>query len=239
MKDNTQRDSIVEAIGLSRRFGKCYAVKEASFVVHAGEVFGFLGEQGAGKTTLLGLLLGLLWPTAGMVRIFGEAVTPGHTAPLRHVGSTIGMPSLLSPFSVRDHFLLLAHLYPDIAQTRIDELLELVGLQQDAHQKVRYLSAAQKQRLLFGLALFHSPKLLILDEPTLYLESAGKQEFRQLLQRLARQGITIILGGHLPQEMARLCDRIAMLQKGHIVAQGTISELQQKGLLPISDFEEG
>lgn len=219
--------AVLRIEGLSKRFGPIAAVDRVSFEVHRGEVFGFLGPNGAGKTTTLGMALGLVAPTEGRIELLGQSVQPGQTKALRKVGSLLGAPALYPHLSALRHLELLANLEGAATRQRIGAVLEQVGLSKAAKRNTGSYSTGMKQRLGIAMALLASPELLVLDEPTNGMDPAGMKEIRELLQRLAQQGITVILSSHILSEVEQICDRIAVIHKGRIVAQGHVRELTQ------------
>ena len=219
---------VLQTDHLKKHFGSVRAVEDISLQVRRGEIFGFLGPNGSGKTTTISMILGLTYPTSGLVKVFGQWVTPGHNRVLRRVGMMVGEPCLMLSFSARQNLQFMAQLYPDLPAHRIDEVLEIVGLQADARRIARKFSTGMKQRLELAIALLNKPDLLILDEPTNGLDPAGMHEVRTLLRTLADQGTTIFLSSHLLHEMELVCDRVAVLQKGRVVAQGTVTDLLSK-----------
>lgn len=216
---------VLQAQHLKKYYRKVRAVEDVSFEVRRGEIFGFLGPNGAGKTTTIGMALGLIYPTAGQVTLFGEHVTPMHNTALRRVGTLMGTPSLMQSISIRRHLSMLARLYPTVTPQRIDEVLEIVGLQSAANRAARKLSTGMKQRLGLALALLPSPELLILDEPTNGMDPAGMNEMRTLLRDLAAQGTTIMLSSHLLHEIEQICQRVAIIRQGQVVAEGEVASL--------------
>lgn len=216
---------ILQTFDLSKRYGDVTAVDHVNLTVQPGEIFGFLGPNGAGKTTTIGMALGLVAATDGRVEIFGEVVSPRQTAALRRVGALVGAPTLLPYLSGWSNLRLLARLFPGIDDRRITETLEIVGMRAAAHRATGAYSTGMKQRLGLAAALLHRPSLLILDEPTNGLDPAGMREIRQLLQSLVEEGITVFLSSHLLNEVEQICDRIAVLNQGRIVAQGRVDEL--------------
>ncbi len=224
-----EKPSVLHTSHLKKNFGPVLAVRDVSLDVQAGEIFGFLGSNGAGKTTTIGMLLGLTHATSGEIAIFGEPITPQHNAVLRRVGTTVGSPALMQSFSATQNLRFLASLYPEIpTHQRIGEVLEVVGLHEIGKRPVRTFSTGMKQRLALALALFNKPELLILDEPTNGMDPSGIQEIRLLLRSLAEQGTTIFLSSHMLHEMELLCDRVAVIQKGEIIAQGSVADLLPK-----------
>lgn len=220
-----QTDFALKTHHLKKYFGPIHAVEEVSLCVRPGQVYGFLGPNGAGKTTTIGMILGLLHPTSGSVALFGEPVTPAQTRPLRRVGSLVGAPALVPYLSARQNLELLARLIPDLPAGRIEETLERVGLKEAASRKSGQFSTGMKQRLGLGMSLLHGPELLILDEPTNGMDPAGMREIRTLLRELAGKGVTIFLSSHLLHEVEQVCDRVAVLKRGLIVAEGEVKDL--------------
>jgi len=216
---------ILQTTDLKKYFGSVHAVDGVSLDIQRGEVFGFLGPNGAGKTTTIGMVLGLLRPTAGKIRLFEQPLSPAQNAPLRRVGALVGSPSVVPYLSARDNLDLLARLHPGTKESRIDEILEQVGLMEAARRKAGKFSSGMKQRLGLAMALLNKPELLILDEPTNGMDPAGMREIRILLRSLVDQGVTVFLSSHLLHEVEQVCDRVAVLNKGKIVAQGAVNEL--------------
>ena len=221
-------DPVLRAQNLSKKFGAVAAVVDVSLVVRRGEIFGFLGPNGAGKTTTISMLLGLTHPSGGTVEILGERVTPSQTAVLHQVGTLVGDPALLMPFTARQNLRSLAYLYPEISDRRIDTILEEVGLSEAADRPARTLSTGMKQRLGLALALVTEPKLLILDEPANGLDPAGIHELRTLFRSLADKGVTIFLSSHQLHEVELICGRVAVVNRGSLVAEGTVAELTKR-----------
>jgi ABC-2 type transport system ATP-binding protein len=214
---------------LTKRYGRTTVVDEVDITAFEGEVFGFLGPNGAGKTTTLGMALGLVHPTSGEVRIFGKRVAPDRVEALREVGALLGAPACVPYLSAWDNLDLVRRLAPGVNRQRIAEILELVGLADAARRKAGKFSTGMKQRLGLALALLHRPRFVVLDEPTNGLDPAGMREIRALLRALVEQGTTVLLSSHLLYEVQQVCDRIAVLNKGCIVAQGCVQELLNAG----------
>ena len=214
----------LEVRGLTKRFGSFTAARDVSFRVYRGDVFGFLGPNGAGKSTTIGMLLGLIKPTAGEIRMFGQP-PERHDEALANVGGIIEAPAFYPYLSGRDNLRALAHLRPGTTRQRIDEVLELVGLSEAATKKFGQYSLGMKQRLGIAWTLLHDPDLLILDEPTNGLDPAGMLEVRHLILRLAEQGKTIFISSHLLHEIEQVCDRVAVIRRGEVVAEGAVDEL--------------
>jgi len=228
------RETVIRLRHLTKDYGSLRAVDDLNLEVYSGECFGFLGPNGAGKTTTIGMMLGLVHPTAGSVEILGQPVTPGRTEALRKVGALVGTPGFYPYLSARQHLRLLARMYDQVTSTRVDDVLTLVGLAADADRPVGTYSTGMKQRLGLAAALLHEPPLLILDEPTNGLDPLGMAEIRVLLRRLVDQGTTVFLSSHLLHEVEQICDRVAILHQGRLLALGAVSELLQES----RDLEE-
>jgi ABC-type multidrug transport system ATPase subunit len=218
-------DIILQTSNLTKLYGKLKVVDSVNITAYQGEVFGFLGPNGAGKTTTLGMALGLIHPTQGEVSVLGERVTPNHTHALKNVGALLGAPAFVPYLSAWDNIALVARLTPGVDKKRISDIFERVGLSAAAHRKVGKFSTGMKQRVGLAMALVHQPRFVILDEPTNGLDPAGMREIRQLVRSLAENGTSVLLSSHLLNEVQQVCDRIAVLNKGRVVAQGRVDDL--------------
>lgn len=216
---------VLQTTNLTKTFGKLKAVDSVNIIAYEGEVFGFLGPNGAGKTTTLGMALGLIHPSAGEVTVLGERVTPNNTRVLRNVGALLGAPAFVPYLSAWDNIELVSRLTPGVDKKRINEVIDLVGLTDSAKRKVGKFSTGMKQRVGLAMALVHRPRFVILDEPTNGLDPAGMREIRQLLRTLAGNGTSVLLSSHLLYEVQQVCDRIAVLNWGRVVAQGRVEDL--------------
>jgi ABC-type multidrug transport system ATPase subunit len=217
---------IVRTNQLTKKFGSIQALDRVSLQVRYGEIYGFLGPNGAGKTTAIGIMLGLIHATSGTVEILNQEVKPNRTFVLQRVGSIMGSPSFVPYLSGKDNIKILAKLHPEVTPKRIDTVLEQVGLVGAAHRKAKAYSSGMKQRLALAGALLHEPELLILDEPTNGLDPSGMREVRLLLRTLANEGVTVLLSSHLLHEVEQICDRVAVLNHGKVVAEGAVSDLR-------------
>ncbi len=216
----------VEARGLVKRYGDIVAVDHVDLTVQSGDVYGYLGPNGAGKTTSLRMLLGLIRPDEGAVRLFGrEPLTDGARA-LDGVAGFVEEPRFYPYLSGRKNLELLAAYDGGVAGDRIDSVLESVELSERAGDKVRGYSHGMRQRLGIAAALLRDPKLLLLDEPTTGLDPAGIRDMRDLVRRLAQEGMTIVLSSHILAEVEALCDRVGILRRGRVVFEGSLSELR-------------
>ena len=214
----------VEARGLVKRYGEIVAVDHVDLTVERGDVFGYLGPNGAGKTTSLRMMLGLIRPTAGSVRLFGRDPQLGVEA-LDGVAGFVEGPRFYPYLSGRKNLRLLADLDGDTPLSRIDEVLDVVELRERAKDKVGGYSHGMRQRLGIAAALLRDPQLLLLDEPTTGLDPAGMRDMRQLVKRLAADGITILLSSHLLAEVEELCNRVAIIRRGAVIYEGRLDEL--------------
>lgn len=218
-----EQEPVVEIRGLSKRYGsKTLAVKKLSLTVYKGEIYGFLGPNGAGKTTTLRMLLGLIKPTSGWARLLGEEL--GSEAGLARVGALVESPTLYPYLSARDNLKALGRYSGGVSKGGIEEILKQVGLEKRARDKFKSYSLGMKQRLGVAAALLEDPELLILDEPTNGLDPKGVVEMRDFIVSLGKER-TVLLSSHALNEVQRICDRVGVIQRGTLVAEGTIEEL--------------
>ena len=214
---------VVQVQNLVKRFGHLTAVDDVSFQVNRGEIFGLLGENGAGKTTTIEMLEGFQRPDKGTVLVLGES--PQHAR--REWRDQIGVVLQESDFdplhSVKETLSLFASFFS--GPRSVDETLALVGLTDKANERVGRLSGGQKRRIDVALGIVGRPKLLFLDEPTTGFDPVARREFWQVIEGLRESGTSIILTTHYMEEAERLCDRLAIMAKGQIVAEGTSSAL--------------
>jgi ABC-2 type transport system ATP-binding protein len=219
----------VEARGLVKRYGEIAAVDEVDLTVRAGDVYGFLGPNGAGKTTTLRILLGLIRPSGGAVRLFGrDPVIEGARA-LEGVAGFVEAPRFYPYLSGGKNLEMMAALDGGGAAGRIPEVLDLVELTDRAKDRVGGYSHGMRQRLGIAASLLRAPRLLILDEPATGLDPAGMRDMRELIRRLADGGMTVLLSSHLLVEVEELCDRLAIIRSGRIVYEGALADLRRTG----------
>ena len=229
----------IEARGLSRSFGTVRAVDGLDLTVPAGSTYGFLGPNGSGKTTTIRLILGLIRPAAGTVRLLGRPLAPD-PALFARVGALVERPAFYGGLSALDNlrvFAATAGMSASLAAARIAEVLDLVELTEAAGRSVGGYSTGMRQRLAIGLALLRRPELVILDEPTAGLDPAGVVAVRDLISRLSREGTTVFLSSHVLPEVEQLCDRLAVLHRGRLVAEGATTELLGAGAGLLVRFE--
>jgi ABC-2 type transport system ATP-binding protein len=192
--------------------------------VEAGQVHGFLGPNGSGKTTTLRTLLGLITANAGQMHLLGQPVPEALPKVAGQVGAIVESPQFFPNFSARDTLSLLATAGA-VPKPRVDAVLELVGLRDRAKDKVKTYSLGMKQRLAVASALLKEPKLLILDEPANGLDPAGIREMRDLMRRLASEGMTVVLSSHILGEVQQICDSVTIISLGRRVAAGPVAEV--------------
>jgi len=210
---------------VSKRYGRHVALAKVTVKVGEREILGIIGPNGAGKTTLLRILLGLIRPTSGTAKLFGlDPLVDGIRA-LDGVAGFVEGPRFYSYLSGRKNLELLADYDGDGARSRIEGVLELVELRDRAKDRVGGYSHGMRQRLGIAASLLRQPRLLLLDEPTTGLDPAGMRDMRDLVRRLAGEGITILLSSHLLNEVEELCNRVAIIRKGSIVYEGPLQEL--------------
>ena len=200
-------------------------MRALDLTVPSGAVYGFLGPNGAGKTTTIRLLLGLLQPQAGSIALFGEALTPYRRGALAKVGALVESPSLYGHLSGRENLEVTRRLM-DLPRTRIEIVLDRVGLLADGDRRVRDYSLGMRQRLAIALALLGEPRLLILDEPGNGLDPSGILDMRQLLRGLAAEGLTVFVSSHLLSEVEQVASHVGVLRAGSLCFEGRLDELR-------------
>jgi ABC-2 type transport system ATP-binding protein len=215
----------VAVSGLVKRYGHILAVDHVDLNVHVGDIYGFLGPNGAGKTTAMRVMLGLLRPDAGSVRLFGRDPLHDMPAALEGVAGFVEAPRFYAYLTGRKNLELLAAFDGGDARGRIDGVLEIVELSDRAGDRVGGYSQGMRQRLGLAASLLRDPKLLILDEPTNGLDPGGIRDMRDLIKRLADQGMTVFLSSHLLAEVEELCTRVAIIRSGAIVYEGALADL--------------
>jgi len=218
----------IEIRGLVKRYGEITAVDDVDLTVNSGDVFGYLGPNGAGKTTSLRMMLGLIRPTAGSVRLFGRDPQISVTA-LEGVAGFVEAPSFYPYLSGLDNLKLCQALDGrDNGKATIDEVLEIVELRDRAKDKVKGYSHGMRQRLGIASALLRSPRLLLLDEPATGLDPAGMRDMRMLIRDLGERGITVLLSSHQMNEVEELCNRVAIIRSGRVAYEGSLAELRSR-----------
>ena len=240
--------TVIEVEGLRKEYrrvrgGRTLAVDGLDMHVPEGGVFGFLGPNGAGKTTTIRCLLGLVRPTAGRCTLLSADVYAALASVIGRVGAIVETPALYPRFSGRLNLELLGRLH-GIGRRAVDAVLDQVGLADRAGDQVRTYSLGMKQRLGIAAALLKDPELLILDEPANGLDPAGIKEVRDLVRRLGREGRTVFVSSHQLAEVQQMCDRVAILSRGRLVATGRVAEVLSRGrrevlIVKLRELEEG
>ena len=222
-------DVVIEAESLTKRFGSRVALDNVNLAVPRGTAFGFLGPNGAGKTTLIRMLLGLTRPNAGAMRLLGFELPAQRGAALARTGAIVEEPRFHGFLTGRENLRIVAAVRGQAAYERIDGALHRVGLAERADERVKRYSLGMRQRLGVARCLLADPELLILDEPANGLDPAGIHEFREMIRRFVGEGRTVFLSSHLLDEVERICDHVAIVDRGKIVTSGPIAELARGG----------
>jgi ABC-2 type transport system ATP-binding protein len=217
----------IETRDLTKVYGKhTRAVDRLNLTVRKGEVYGFLGPNGAGKTTTLRMLLGLIHATSGTARVLGRA--PGDPQSLVRVGAMVEEPGFYPYLSGRDNLRVLAR-FAGLPEDAIKAVLDMVDLRDRAGNRFKTYSQGMRQRLGVAAALLKDPDLLILDEPTNGLDPAGVADMRSLIRRLGSGDRTVLLSSHMLGEVQQVCDRVGVISRGELIAEGAVDELRGRG----------
>ena len=218
--------TVLETQSLTKQYGRRVVVEQLSLLVERGEIFGFLGQNGAGKSTTIRMLLGLVRPTSGRVRLLGYDMSKHRLSALARVGAIIDTPAFYDNLSGWRNLSMFADMSGGAPRQRIDAVLESVGLRERARDPVRVYSHGMRQRLGIAQALLPDPEFIILDEPTDGLDPQGISEMRFLIRRLVDEfGLTVMLSSHLLNEVEQLCNRIAIIDSGRLLYQGSLENL--------------
>ncbi|MBP1930708.1 ABC transporter ATP-binding protein [Ammoniphilus resinae] len=219
-------EEILVVENLSKTIKRKEIVKELSFSLRAGEVFGFLGPNGAGKTTTIRMLVGLIKPTSGSIKICGYNLATHFKEALNCLGCIVENPELYPYLSGMENLQHFARMLDHVTKERILEVVEMVGLENRVHDLVKTYSLGMRQRLGIAQALLGNPKLLILDEPTNGLDPAGIREMREFIRQLAKtNGLSVLVSSHLLSEVQLLCDRVGIISKGELLHVASVEQL--------------
>jgi ABC-2 type transport system ATP-binding protein len=219
---------VLSCSGLVRRFGDFTAVDDVSFHIGAGETYGLLGPNGAGKTTTISIVAGILAADAGSVSVAGEPMHPSAMAAKRQLGLVPQELAVYPDLTARENLRFFARiqgLAGEGRSARVDEVLEVIGLEERADDRVAEFSGGMKRRLNIGVGLLHRPHLLILDEPTVGVDPQSRNAILDAVEVLAGEGMGVLYTTHYMEEAERLCDRIGIVDRGRLIAEGTTADL--------------
>ena len=239
----TEEDKVIEVRGLTKDFKDSRAVDSLSVNVYRGDVFGFLGPNGAGKSTTIRMLLTLIRPKEGSIKIFGKSLMENRNDILKDIGAIIENPAFYNYLSAYKNLEILSRMSGrEISSNKIMETLETVGLKERSASKVKTYSHGMKQRLGIAQALLHDPELIILDEPTTGLDPQGMKEIRDLINYLCKEkNKTIFLSSHILSEVEQVANRMIIINKGKTVVEGNVQELldsaEMKVTIEVDDVE--
>ena len=233
--------TLIQTQALSKRYGDKLAVNNVSLEVQAGEVFGFLGPNGAGKTTTIKMIVGLLQPTSGTIRVTGYDVQTQPLLAKASSGYVPDTPNLYGKLTGRELLRFVGDLYSldrqRLAQ-RSEELLRVLDLTEAADQTIDSYSHGMQQKASLAAALMHDPKVLVLDEPTVGLDPKSARLIKDILRQMADRGTAVFLSTHILEIAERMCDRIGIIDKGALVAVGTMTELRAFGKAGETSLED-
>lgn len=229
-------ENVIEISGLTKHFKDVLAVDKLDINVFKGDVFGFLGPNGAGKSTTIRMILSLISPSSGSIKIFGKSLIKHRKEILSNVGAIVEKPDFYTYLSARKNLEILAKISgKEVSQKRIMELLELVGLKDRASSKIKTYSHGMKQRLGIAQALLHDPELVVLDEPTTGLDPHGMKEIRDLIIRLSKdENKTIFLSSHILSEIELVANRMIIINKGRKIVEGEVNKLLNSNILKVT-----
>ena len=229
---------MIKLINLTKKYGKFTAVNGINLEVRSGEVFGFLGPNGAGKTTTIKMMAGLLQPTGGSVQINGFDVQKEPLKAKFITGFIPDRPFLYEKLTATEFMHFVASLYEmKDPNKRIAELLELFGLPEWKDELIENFSHGMKQRLVMASALLHDPKVLVVDEPMVGLDPRGARLVKDLFRDLASKGVTVFMSTHTLEIVEAMCTRVAIINKGEIIAEGSVEDLGRMARMPESHLE--
>ncbi|WP_217587349.1 ABC transporter ATP-binding protein [Lentibacillus saliphilus] len=225
----------MELSNVNKTIGSKKIIKDLSFTINKGEVFGFIGPNGAGKTTTIRMMVGLMKITNGDVRILGKSIKTDYKDAVREVGAIVENPELypfMSGWQNLKHF---ARMMPGITNERIMDVVKLLGMEKPIKEKVGRYSLGMRQRLGIAQALLHNPSVLILDEPTNGLDPAGIREIRKYIRKLAEEeNVAVIISSHLLSEIELMCDRIGIIKNGELITTEYVHDTEDENLKQFS-----
>jgi ABC-2 type transport system ATP-binding protein len=224
-RSSASPDDVLTIRGLTKRFGSVLAVDHLDMDIRRGQVLGFLGPNGSGKSTTVSMVLGLVRPTEGSIYIMGKPLQDDPSLVARHVGAIIENPAFYPFLSGRDNLRAQARLAGGIPESRIDELLKLVNMDDRADARYKTFSLGMKQRIGIASTLLTNPDLIILDEPTNGLDPAGQHEIRSIIPRIAEEGHSVLLASHLLHDVEQVSDHVIIIRAGKKVTEGSVDDL--------------
>ncbi|WP_036689042.1 ABC transporter ATP-binding protein [Paucisalibacillus globulus] len=229
---------------VNKKIGKKHLIKDLSFDVYPGEVFGFLGPNGAGKTTTIRMIVGLTNITSGEILVNGNSISKDYKNAIENIGAIVENPEMYPYLTARKNLIHFGRMSKNVTKEDIQHRLELVSLDHVKDEKVSRFSLGMKQRLGIAQAMLHNPKILILDEPTNGLDPAGIRQMRDYLRKIAKEeNISILVSSHVLSEMELMCDRFAIIQKGELVQVEDVSNEEQvdianRHIIEVNDVEK-
>ncbi|UCH60282.1 MAG: ABC transporter ATP-binding protein [Anaerolineales bacterium] len=224
--------ALIETELLTKRYGEKLAVDEVSFTVQSGEIFGFLGPNGAGKTTTIKMIVGLLQPTTGRIKVAGYDVQEQPLMAKAVSGYVPDTPHLYQKLSGREMLRFVGDLYgiaPAQINRRMEELLKLFDLTDAGDETIDSYSHGMRQKTALAAALMHDPKVMVLDEPTVGLDPKSARLIKDILRQMANRGAAVFLSTHILEIAERMCDRIGIIDRGKLIAVGSMAELRLLG----------
>jgi len=222
-------EAVLKISNLSKSFGKKKIIDDISLEVYPGEIFGFLGPNGAGKTTTIKMIMGFLSVDEGEILINGISHKDNYEKAMSYIGGIVENPEMYKDLSGFVNLKMYARLHDDVTDERINEVVELVGMQKRIKDKVKKYSLGMKQRVGLAQSILHKPKVLILDEPTNGLDPSGIRELRDIFKKLAHEeGVAVFVSSHLLSEMQLMCDRVGIINNGKFLGVKPIQELMNE-----------
>ena len=220
---------VLQTVGLTKQYGSQFAVQDLNMNVEKSKIYGLLGRNGAGKTTALRMVTGLLQPTRGEVRLFGEKMRTPTKQVFGRIGALIESPAFYENLTARENLRIISDLRGTQSPSSITDSLQLVDLDKETRKKVKQFSLGMKQRLGIAMAMMHNPEFIILDEPTNGLDPIGIQQIRLLIKKLsAENGVTVLISSHILSEIEQMADTVGFIDKGILVEELTMEEIRHR-----------
>lgn len=234
--------SILRVTNLNKKFGKKEVLKSVSFEINEGDILAFIGPNGAGKTTTIKCILGLQRLTKGNITINGYDIKKNFVKAINKVGCIVESPDVYMYLTGYENLKLQASLYPNVKEESLERIIRLVGLENRIDDKVSKYSLGMRQRLGIAISLVNNPNLLILDEPTNGLDPEGIKELRELLLKLSKSGMGILISSHNLSELESFCNKVCIISKGKIIEENTISKIKEvddnKYIIKVNDIKK-